>query len=640
MAHIIVNVGFAGNIGMRREKNKTMQELTATYSPEDNKLRLYSASRLSTELYQRVREAGFIYAPKQELFVAPMWTPERADLLTELCGEIGDEDTSLVERQEQRAERFEDYHENRKEDAERAREAVSRIADNIPLGQPILVGHHSERHARRDAKKIENGMRRAVQMWETAQYWKDRAKGAIRHAKYKELPGVRARRIKGLEADKRKEGRERDQAVKCLKFWSGELDVREKATNNKIKLEVTHKSAVWFCNYFDHTSQCFTLTDYPREKPLSQYEGIITLWSALGGSDGPETAIITVEQAKEIAIGRHIGIIADCDRWIQHINNRLEYERAMLDEQGASDLLKPKPKSKQLPLCNYRVAKGLDIPNIYNRGEMIHYPLMEMTQAEYTAIHNDYKSTRVVGNSHRVRTAMRHLALYYVFLTDAKTHEAPSAIEPQPKEPIHREMVYREPEREPEAEAFGAIKQSLAAGVRVVSANQLFPTPEKLADRMVDLADIQPGQRLLEPEAGTGNIVWAIMRNHAIESNGTELTAVEINYDLAKELARSFQDVSVKHADFLDCNGDLGKFDRILMNPPFEHGSDIKHIQHALTMLKPKGTVVAICANGSRQNEILKPLAATWEVLPRETFSGTNVSSVLLTIHSTATVLD
>ena len=79
---------------------------TATYSPEDNKLRLYSSARLDRDLYARVKGAGFIYAPKQELFVAPMWTPEREDLLIELCGEVDDEDTSLVERAEERADRF------------------------------------------------------------------------------------------------------------------------------------------------------------------------------------------------------------------------------------------------------------------------------------------------------------------------------------------------------------------------------------------------------------------------------------------------------------------------------------------------------------------------------------------------------
>lgn len=170
--------------------------LSSTYSPEDNKLRLYSVGRLDSETYTRVKAAGFAWAPKQELFVTPMWTPEREDLLLELCGEIGDEDTSLVERAVERAERFSDYQEARAEDAQRANEAVERITDGIPLGQPILVGHHSERHARKDAEKIENGMRRAVKMWETSEYWKHRAAGAIRHAKYKERPDVRYRRIK------------------------------------------------------------------------------------------------------------------------------------------------------------------------------------------------------------------------------------------------------------------------------------------------------------------------------------------------------------------------------------------------------------------------------------------------------------
>ena len=81
-----------------------MSEFTATYSPDDNKLRLYASSRLEEALYKRVRGAGFIWAPKQELFVAPMWTPDREDLLIELAGEVGDEDTSLVDRAEERAE--------------------------------------------------------------------------------------------------------------------------------------------------------------------------------------------------------------------------------------------------------------------------------------------------------------------------------------------------------------------------------------------------------------------------------------------------------------------------------------------------------------------------------------------------------
>lgn len=133
---------------------------TATYSPDDNKLRFYPFSRLDAADYAPIKEAGFKWAPKQELFVAPMWRPSGEDLLLEWCGEVGDEDTSLVERAEERAERFEGYQEKRASEAERAHEVVSQICEHIPLGQPILVGHHSERRARKDAERIENGMRR------------------------------------------------------------------------------------------------------------------------------------------------------------------------------------------------------------------------------------------------------------------------------------------------------------------------------------------------------------------------------------------------------------------------------------------------------------------------------------------------
>jgi hypothetical protein len=61
---------------------------SATYSPEDNKLRLSASSRLDAETYSRVQAASFRWAPKQQIFVAPMWTPERAALCEELAGEI------------------------------------------------------------------------------------------------------------------------------------------------------------------------------------------------------------------------------------------------------------------------------------------------------------------------------------------------------------------------------------------------------------------------------------------------------------------------------------------------------------------------------------------------------------------------
>lgn len=41
---------------------------------------------------------------------------------------------------------------------------AKQIADGIPFGQPILVGHHSERRHRRDAGRIHDGMRAAIDL--------------------------------------------------------------------------------------------------------------------------------------------------------------------------------------------------------------------------------------------------------------------------------------------------------------------------------------------------------------------------------------------------------------------------------------------------------------------------------------------
>ena len=95
----------------------------------------------------------------------------RADLLIELCGTVEDDDSSLVERSEDRAARFDENQANRAGDADHAQGSARAIADQIPLGQPILIGHHSERRARRDAERIQSHTRRAVDMWKTAEYW-------------------------------------------------------------------------------------------------------------------------------------------------------------------------------------------------------------------------------------------------------------------------------------------------------------------------------------------------------------------------------------------------------------------------------------------------------------------------------------
>lgn len=374
-----------------------MQTLSATYSPEDNKLRLYATSRLDPELYQRVRAAGFIWAPKQDLFVAPMWTPEREDLLLELCGEIGDEDTSLVDRAEERADRFDEYHDKRKADAARTTAAVDSLAQGIPLGQPILVGHHSERRARKDAQRIQDGTRKAIRLWNTAQYWQSRAIGALRHAEYKERPDVRARRIKGLEADRRKRVRDLTTAEEFLRVWT-KIQTDPDETSKKARAT----------RVANHSESCSVRLWYD----LEQDKVTATEACAIG--------IASNERSAEIA-----------KRWIEHLDNRLAYERTLLGRDPTQETPKaPRRKTQRatVKLLNYRGE--VNYKNPYT-GEPVSGTTEDMTKAEWARKGSDSKCTRIaVDGSHKVRVAMRNNGggcyLTPVFITDSKEHPNPN----------------------------------------------------------------------------------------------------------------------------------------------------------------------------------------------------------------------
>lgn len=691
---------------------KTTEKLgRATYSPEDNKLRFYPDSRLSTADYTRARGAGFKWAPKQELFVAPMWTPEREDLLLEWCGEIEDEDKSLVGRAEERAERFEDYSDSRRIESDQAHAAVESICEHIPLGQPILVGHHSERRARKDAERIENEMRKAVKLWETSKYWQERARGAIRHAKYKELPDVRARRIKGIEADKRKVERTKTGHEAGLRFWRGEM--KTKAGN---PFEISEAN-------LDRIVQALggiignTVGVYLPKKEGDTHD-TPSAYSCLSNSYPSLYVPRTVAEVQQHALKVFERGIERCNRWLAHYDNRLSYERAMLAEEGgivadrfalgvggqvlrrgkwhivtklnggtngrpqsvsvvghwagtipveeiedykapaAGDFEKTKAATSTPPLCNYP-------------GE----GFATMTQSEWDNAPKDYKT---IGRRswisatdticrHRVRvclgvyaklppptgeelsknycSANRTHRYWRVFITDAKRKDPPAVnggVKPElPERAVEPPRIYQQTETNEQSKEFERLREMAKAGVQVVSAPQLFPTPKEIARKMVDRAGIIAGRRVLEPSAGTGNLIEAAAKSTGFDC--FRLVAVEINQSLIATLETmrnhwlyaNGDNFKIVRGDFLECNGDLGKFDIVLMNPPFENGSDIKHIKHAMTFLKPGGRLVAICANGPRQQAELQPLADTWEELPVDTFKeeGTSVRTVLITIN-------
>lgn len=180
----------------------------------------------------------------------------------------------------------------------------------------------------------------------------------------------------------------------------------------------------------------------------------------------------------------------------------------------------------------------------------------------------------------------------------------------------------REEEKEQqEANEIAKMKQSLL----LQKIDDFFPTPDAVIERMVKLLDIGFGHRILEPSAGMGNI---------LEYLPAGTIAIEQNFSLFEYLQKTQPQNSILQGDFLSMNGEIGMFDRIIMNPPFTKGADIKHIKYALEHLNEGGKLVALCAGGPNQARELMPLADLWEDLPQGSFkqAGTMVNACIMVV--------
>jgi len=143
------------------------------------------------------------------------------DLGLEDRGEEGEKLTyaeqveAKTERAEARADRMEARADKASDEASSRFKAAHAISDGIPFGQPILVGHHSERRHRRDIAKIENNMNKGCAALDRSKHYDRRAAAARSTASQKQLSdaGYLMRRIKENEAEERRLLRLADQAV-------------------------------------------------------------------------------------------------------------------------------------------------------------------------------------------------------------------------------------------------------------------------------------------------------------------------------------------------------------------------------------------------------------------------------------------
>ena len=141
------------------------------------------------------------------------------------------------------------------------------------------------------------------------------------------------------------------------------------------------------------------------------------------------------------------------------------------------------------------------------------------------------------------------------------------------------------------ARAFYFGTQKKTSKTKAQEGADYFATPEPVGFKMVEWADIRPGEKGLEPSAGHGAIArWM--------PTTAERTAIEPSMALRPRLAMVF-DGQIIDSDFESMNV-VNKFDAIVMNPPFGSGGKtaVDHLAKAATHLRDGGRIVALLPTG------------------------------------------
>lgn len=181
------------------------------------------------------------------------------------------------------------------------------------------------------------------------------------------------------------------------------------------------------------------------------------------------------------------------------------------------------------------------------------------------------------------------------------------------------------------AEAIAAYIRGGAAPLPARTAEGFVPTPADLAWQLVhdftDLEDVDGEVTVLEPSAGDGALVAAILA----ANQAADVTAVEPNARRASKIAgadlftTTFEEFAAQTSQ---------RFDYVVMNPPFAVPGQasiwIDHVRLGYGLLNPGGRLVAIVPAGFKQNADRRHTAIRdlvdehggWAQLPDDAFGG------------------
>ena len=464
--------------------------------------------------------------------------------------------------------------------AEAAYERSNAIAARFEGGQPILVGHHSEKRARADQAKIHAAMGTFVAETKVAEEVASRASVVGKEAARRERPDVTQRRIKKAEADLRGIDRSLDGYQRTFNDHSGVAYYVERhapATGEHRESLLARKA------------QLEDQLAYDRQ--LLADSGA-TIW----GKDN-----------------LHVGDLVRSNwsgwREIAKVNRTtvgLRSQYSWLDKCAFTDI-------RQVRCVHEALSDVDDAEN-----------MPENMPDEAPTCGNAYPITSTPANDPG-RSDL------------GGTSAGGSAPETAPAPAVDFADALAK------MKAVAAQVDRTATALKPDPQAAFYATPASLAAQIIrehtDLHDIAgAGTWVLEPSAGTGSLVDAIRA----ANRDVEIVAVEPN-QLRADMIRSAARHMVTFEEFAGY-WRTHLFDLVVMNPPFAVPGNptiwIDHIQLAWQLLAPGGRLVAIAPNGyvfrdDTKHRAMRELVGEFgghQELPDDAFaeSGTKMRTVVL----------
>lgn len=203
--------------------------ITITHTPEEGTIARGDtrphAATFKTYRWRWARTLTAWYIPNSRDLTPKRWQIDPIVTALETAGEsvtldLSDERTSTADRVANQAERAEVRQERLESRADHADAtaaahdaAAKRISDFIPFGQPILIGHHSERGHRRDIGRIERSMDKMCEALDKSEHASRQLEASTRHQAHKMTGPATMRRLERLNTELRDITRKLEQAT-------------------------------------------------------------------------------------------------------------------------------------------------------------------------------------------------------------------------------------------------------------------------------------------------------------------------------------------------------------------------------------------------------------------------------------------